>query len=96
MAVNRLRYPVGLEMESRKLYEAYVRAHETEIGRQLVKKRRLSELHFLCREKLFSAEGMADTIAEAAGTDWAEGTASLMTWKQEYYGVKKEDRYAFD
>jgi hypothetical protein len=96
LAIDRLKYPVGLSAESRSLYEEYVRAHERKIGGRLVEKRLLEELHFLCREGLFSEAEIGNAIADAAGADWAEGVASLMTWKQTYYSVKKEDRYSFD
>lgn len=96
LALNRLRYPVGLTEECRTLYADYVRAHGRELAARLVKKHLAEELHFLCREGYFDGNLMAEAVSLAAEADWTEGAASLMAWKQAYGSETKKDRYSFD
>lgn len=102
IACTRLRYPVGMTENSRILYEAYVRSHQSEMAEWMVREKMLSDLQYFCDRTLFSEDAIEKGIRTAAELEWAEGVAALLHMKQELCGkhghceTKRTERYSFD
>ncbi len=96
IAANRLRYPASLREEKRRMYEEYLTANADKEAVCFLREREKELLFFLCEQKYLSAGGVASLIQKAAEADWAEGAASLMRWKAEFYQRDERERYSFD
>ncbi len=97
MAVNRLRYPIGLSAEAKIQYATYVRAHMEAICDKAVRGRELELLEFLCKSKLAEQVHMEYCVGLAAEYEWAEGGAFILRLKAQYFGKNdRASRYAFD
>ncbi len=97
LAMNRLRYPAGLNAPAETLYEDYIREHAGEICTESIKTRDMSQLLFLSEKGLASCKLIEDGIGQAAAEDWAEGTAYFLRLKGEFFPEEtKKDRYAFE
>jgi len=97
MSMNRLRYPVGLVVEAKAQYEAYVRAHMETICQKVVQDRDMELLEFLCKSKLAEQSHMDNCARLAAENEWAEGGAFILKLKAQYFAsVSRESRYMFD
>lgn len=96
LAVNRLRYPVDLRDDKKKLYENYLKANADEESVFFLKNQEKEVLFFLCEHHYLSEQGVIMLIQKAVELDWAEGTASLMQWKAKFYQEEKKDKYSFD
>lgn len=96
LALNRLRYPVELAEKAKTEYESYVKKHQIEIIKRLVKKQNQVELQFLMEKKILQQETVERAITLAGEQQWAEGVAQLLLWKQLFYPEQKKSRYAFD
>lgn len=97
MAVNRLRYPVGLGGEARIQYEMYVKKHLAFICRAIIKNREMEALEFLCKSSLAERNTMEFCVGLAAESEWAEGGVFILRLKEQYFPqIKKNSRYDFD
>lgn len=97
MAMNRLRYPVGLSEEAKGLYENYVSRHVEYICKQAVQGRELEPVTFLCERGLLDRAGMQYCIRCATEAEWAEGTVLLLHLQENYFPEKTvRERYSFD
>lgn len=97
MAMNRLRYPIGLTEEARLQYETYVKAHLEWICRKSVREREMETLEFLCRQKLVAQMDLEKCAYYAAEFEWAEGGAYILRLKAQYFKpISVADRYDFD
>ena len=97
MAMNRLRYPVGLTTEAKNQYEAYVRAHMETICRKAVGDRDIGLLEFLCKSTLVEAVHMDKCVLFATEYEWAEGGAYILRLKTQYFApADRTGRYSFD
>ncbi len=97
MAVNRLRYPVGLGSEARIQYETYVKAHLEFICGTIIKNREMEALEFLCKSSLAERNTMEFCAGLAAESEWAEGGVLILQLKEQYFPqTKKNSRYEFD
>ena len=97
MAMNRLRYPVGLTVEAKIQYEAYVQAHIEAICKNAVLDRDMDLLEFLCKSKLAEQTHLDNCARLAAEYEWVEGGAFILRLKQQYFiSASRVSRYAFD
>lgn len=97
MAMNRLRYPVGLTDEAKTQYETYVKAHIKTICNKAVGNREMELLEFLCKNKLATQTDLEHCARMAAECEWAEGGAYILRLKAQYFKpISGTDRYAFD
>lgn len=95
MALNRLMTPIHLAKRHEQEYENYVRANSGDLLFDNIKKRDLARLEFICVHQYADASGLERAACQAARDGWAEGAASLMEWKHQYYSVHKKNRYEF-
>jgi len=95
IALNRLYYPVFLQQKSKKIYETYIVENQKEIVQNLIQKKELFLLEFLCENKYLLKETLVEAVSKTSAINWAEGTASLLQWKNLYY-MEKKSRYEFD
>ena len=97
MAMNRLRYPVGLMDEARNQYEGYVREHLDMVCKKAIQDRDMEILEFLCKSKLAERVHMDQCAQLATEYEWAEGGAFILCLKTQYFTcVNRESRYSFD
>lgn len=97
IALNRIRYPLGLLQEAKASYETYIKAHIEFVCKKAMKHREMEILKFLCEKKLIEREHLDICIGLAAELEWAEGGVSLLQLKGKYFPqVKKVNRYEFD
>lgn len=97
MAMNRLRYPVGLTVEACETYSEYVREHLEVIYKNMASERDLSGIEFLCEQKLMTQVALEACIRFMASCEWAEGSAYVLRLKERYFPQKiKQNRYEFD
>ena len=97
MAMNRLRYPVGLMSDAKIQYEVYVREHMDTICQRAVLDKDMELLEFICKSKLAEQMHMDNCARLAAEQEWAEGGAFILRLKAQYFAsVNKESRYMFD
>lgn len=96
MALNRLRYPVGLSVQARTRYQSYVQGQAEWIITELVKTKQLDLLTFLFQEKNLSSQWLDRSIQIASSQGWPEGGASLLRLKQNFSGGAGKERYSFD
>lgn len=97
MAMNRLRYPVGLSEDAREQYTSFLLQHMNETGQKIVRNRALSELEFLCKNGIADRGVLEDYARIAADAEWAEGGAYILRLKEMYFPKDtKENRYEFD
>lgn len=90
----RLRYPVDMKEEAQRMYETYTRAHEEEMMDALVREKSLDTIQYFCEKRYFTQQAMTQGIQTASEMEWAEGTASLLRLKQEFFAEK--ERYVFE
>lgn len=96
MALNRLQYPYGLSLTAGEHYRKYVAEHIAGIASELVRRKNLTLLEFLCRENMLFGDNLANCAAEAAGADWPEGAASLLRRQSLLGRTMRARRYDFD
>lgn len=97
LAMNRLRYPVDLQAEPRRLYEEYIRAHTGAICAASVAERDMQPILFLCEQKLCDRADLEGSIRLASEADWAEGAASFLRLAERYFaGKAAAARYEFE
>lgn len=96
MALGRLKHPAGLEERFREQYAEHIKNNGEAVVRRLINNKDLDSLHFMCKTKLLFDNVVEKAISYTADSSWAEGTASLMKWKNEYYGQATRKNYSFD
>lgn len=97
IAVNRLRYPIGLLEEGKRQYEDYVKAHLETVCRRAVLDRDCKMFEFLCEKQLMTNIVLEQAVCLAAEKEWAEGSVLLLHLKAQYFSEKvKKNRYEFD
>lgn len=96
MALGRLQYPAGLGGQYRNMYTKHITDNGEAILKRLIDNKELSTISFLCKNKLVLQKDVEKSIGYAADSAWAEGAASLMKWKNDYYGNKQKNNYGFD
>ena len=96
MAMNRLRYPVGLTEEVRKRYAEYVTEHLAHICQTAVLRREPELIEFLCKNQLMEQAVLEQTACFAAECEWAEGGALMLRLKEQYFALTKKNRYEFE
>lgn len=96
LAADRLCYPVDLKEAAKELYEDYMKVHGKKMAHDLVLKKDLDMLSFLCKKKYLKERELEEIIAFSAEAEWAEGTASLLKWKREFFKEQEKERYSFD
>ena len=97
MAINRLRYPIGLTETAKMQYEAYVHTHMDAICKDAVSNRDMELLEFLCKNSLAGQVHIDNCALLASEQEWAEGGAFILRLKAQYFAtVTKEKRYSFD
>ncbi len=95
LAFYRLYYPKDLSLENQTLYEAFILANGEILCRYFVQSKNLDALFFLFHKKLLSIQTAQYAAALSAQTGWAEGSASILRWKQQFYHKEKRSRYEF-
>ncbi len=85
MAMNRLRYPVGLAEPAKRLYETYIAGHAEILLGQAVARKETEPIAFLCVRGLLEQAALTACIAQAAKAGWAEGTVCLQRLKEQYF-----------
>ena len=97
MAINRLRYPIGLSNAAKIQYETYTKAHLEYVCRTMIKNREMEAIDFLCKSNLAEKSTLEFCAGFAAECEWAEGGAFILRLKEQYFPqVKKSSRYDFD
>lgn len=96
LAVNRLRYPIDLKEQAKENYKTYLTTNADEEAVYFLRRREKDVLYFLCEQQYLSKQGIERLIRQAAELDWAEGAASLMRWKAEFWKENPKERYSFD
>lgn len=101
MAWDRLFYECELLPEHKKVYELYVKEHPEMLLNGMIEKRKLEQLKFFFEKGYGAKAQIEQAIALASKSEWTEGTASLITWKRDFFEAEKKDsdvksRYSFD
>lgn len=97
ISMNRLRYPVDLDEESRQRYCDYISSHAKEICLTSIKKKETKTITFLCENGLADKEALEESILMAAQSEWAEGAACILSMKEKFFPQKSvRERYAFE
>lgn len=97
LAMNRLRYPVELGENERKLYEIYVKEHVKTVCEGAVCTKEEDIILFLCEQGLIAATDIDLCIRIATEQEWAKGVAAFLRMKEEFFVSKTvEERYSFD
>lgn len=101
MAWDRLFVKKDLSDEARSNYESYLKDEGKIIVNNFTKERRLAELLFFFREGYGTEELLKEAICAASNEQWTEGTAALLSLKEEL-SIQSErektvkERYSFD
>lgn len=95
MAFGRVYFPVSLGREAEEKYTAYLKEHENVLAKLLVEDREMERLLYAAQNGIFSESGLQYAIQLAAGKEWPEGAAGLLSARQEVRSAAG-DRYSFD
>lgn len=97
LSMNRMRYPVDLDEEPKKLYRDYIKKHAWDICQDDVRRKELERIRFLCEYQLADRSALEESIRMAAQLEWAKGAAALLSFKENYFPQDMvKDRYSFD
>lgn len=97
LACNRLRYPVMLGQEAKRLYTEYLTAHTAALCAMAVRARDMELAAFFCRQQIFARADIECCIGFASETEWVEGSAYFMRLLEEFFPRKTvASRYKFD
>lgn len=96
ITLARLRYPVGMNGQAKKLYENYFTDHGRDMAEELTREKRLDDVRYFCRQNLLRQTDLEAAVQTAAAMEWAEGTAALLQMKQEFFAKAPAERYAFE
>lgn len=96
MASDRLCYPADIKEVHRQQYEAYLKEHEQEWMRLLVKTRDEETMEAAGRQGLISARAREYAVQEAAAGGWIRGSAALLRGAAQQRSVTAQpDEYSF-
>lgn len=96
LVLCRLRYPIGLSAKKRLQYESYIKIHGKAACKWLVDEKTLDGLSFLFHQRLLSPEDAQYAILLATDANWAEGSASMIRWRQLLPIASAHKKYQFD
>lgn len=100
MAWDRILWDKDLTENAGNIYTDYLKEQAWELFLDLIKKRDLQQMELFLKKGFGTAKLVEEAIAVTSGQEWAEGTASLLGWKREFFAPKQEqkvsDRYSFD
>lgn len=82
VSLCRLRYPVCLSKEAAELYKKYIYIYGNKLCQWLVNNKQLDVLSDLFHKQLLSQTAINTALVTAVNTGWAEGSASMLRWKQ--------------
>ena len=99
MAWGRLLYEKDLVPRAKMQYEKYLKEHAASFVQQLIRKKKLDELHYFFQKGYGTEMLMDEALQLASSLQWTEAAVSLLTWKREIYTTKTNNvksRYSFD
>lgn len=96
MALMRLLYPVELKQEKREQYQQYLRKNALMVAGYYIERRDLTTLQKMCAQSYLSGADLEEAIQRCISQEWSEGSAALLSWKQKYDGIGRENRYSFE
>lgn len=95
MAFGRVYFPISLGREAQEIYTAYLKEHEKLLAKILVEGREKDRLLYAVQNGILSETGLQYAVRLAAGKEWPEGAAVLLSAGQEAHS-EAGDRYSFD
>jgi len=78
MAVYRLLYPLGLNSQTKEIYENFILNNREEVIKEIVKKRDIDSLDFLLKSNLIDKRTKALALSLASRASWLEASAKII------------------
>ena len=88
VALDRLMYPIELEMGARENYEQYLEQNGASVTSELIEAQAVEELCYLCENCLISKEALEEALYLAAEKKQSAISAILMEYQREHFTGK--------
>lgn len=89
MAFDRLMFPAGLLAKAEERYRGYLREHERELGKMLLKEKDMDMLRFYLRRFTPGEEWTGVLTQSFAAGGFPEGVACLMDYRRKHFTKKR-------